>query len=102
MSNNCSKLWFAVIASACSFLLSGTAHVGDQMSKKQLAAQLTKAIAEARSGATPTIRYEAAERLADLTHGIDAKKVDDKTIADMTSLLDEPIIRNPVAVSLGN
>ncbi len=64
-----SKLWFAVIASACFLSPSGTAQAGDNMSKKQLAAQLTKAIAGVRTGATSTIRYEAAQHLAELTLG---------------------------------
>jgi hypothetical protein len=72
------------------------------VSKQQLAEDLAKTIAEVRTAATPTICSEAAEHLAQLTRKIDPKKVDDKAIADMVSLLDLPVGRYWVAVSLGN
>jgi len=75
---------------------------GDQLSKQQLADELAKTIAEVRTAATPAACSKAAEHLAELTRKIDPKKVDDKTIADMVSLLDLPPGRYWVAVSLGN
>jgi len=97
-----SKFCFALIAAACIFPLSGTAHAGDHMSRKQLKEKLTKTIAEVRTGATSTIRDEAAQHLAELTRGIDPNKVDDKTIGDLVSLLDFQVGRYWVAVCLGN
>jgi hypothetical protein len=49
-------------------------------------------------------RTEAGERLADLTRGISPKKVDDRTVADLVSLLDIPddSLHYWVAVALGN
>jgi hypothetical protein len=93
---------FAVIASAYILFLSGTAHAGDHMPKKLLTEQFTKTIMDVRTGATPTIRDEAAQHLAQLTRGIDPEDVDDKTIADLVSLLDLPVGRYWVAVCLGN
>jgi hypothetical protein len=100
MLENGSKLCFAVIASACIFFQSGTAHAGDPMSKKQL----TETIAKVRTGGTSMARTEAAEHLAELTRGISPNKVDDKTIADLVSLLDtsDDSVRYWVAASLGN
>jgi HEAT repeat protein len=49
-------------------------------------------------------RTEAAEHLAELTRGINPKSVDDKTVADMVSLLDAPddSVRAWVAAALGH
>jgi hypothetical protein len=95
-----SKFCFAGIASACIFLLSGTAQAGGHMSKKQLTEQFTKMIAEVRKGATATIRDEAAQHLAELTRGTDPNKVDDKTVVHLASLLDLPVGRYWVAGSI--
>ena len=66
--------------------------------------ELTQTIAKVRTGGSPTSRTEAAEHLADLTRKIDAKKVDDRTVADLVSLLDTPDdgVRYWVARCLGN
>jgi HEAT repeat protein len=96
-----SRLWFAVIASACFFLLSGTAHAkGDPTFKKQL----TETIAKVRTGATSAARTEAAEHLSELTRGISPDKVGDASLADLVSLLDssEDSVRYWVARCLGN
>ena len=95
-------LFCAVIVSVCFFLLSGTTYAGDNMSKKKLAAQLTKEIEKVRAGGTATIRDNAAQRLAELTRGVDPNKLDDKTITDLVSLLDLPDGHYWVAVCLGN
>jgi len=98
MAKRVFRLWFAVVASACLFLLSGTAQTGEPMSKKEL----TETIEKVRTGATSTIRDEAAQHLAELTRGINPKDIDDKTITDLVSLLDLREARYWVAVSLGN
>ena len=66
--------------------------------------QITETIAKVRGGATPQIRADAAEYLADLTSEIAHTRVDAETLADMVSLLDTPEdpVRLWVAVSLGN
>lgn len=101
-----SKFCFAVIASAWIVLLSGAAHAkSDPMSKRQLTEQLTETIAKVRTGGPPSMdRTNAAERLADLTRKIDPKKVDDRTLADLVSLLDisDDSVRYWVARCLGN
>jgi len=65
--------------------------------------QITESIAKVRTGATPEIRADAAEHLADLTSGT-SDWVADIPIADMVSLLDtqEDAVRFWVAVTLGN
>jgi len=101
MVENGSKLWFAVIASACFFLLSVTLYAkGDHTSTKQL----TETIEKVRTGATPAARTEAAEHLAELTRGIHPNKVDDTTLEALVSLLDtsEDSVRYWVARCLGN
>jgi len=72
------------------------------MSKSQLKTQLSKTMAKVRTGSTSAIRDEAAEHLAGLTGGIDPNQVDDKTVADLVSLLDQPVGRYWVARCLGN
>jgi hypothetical protein len=103
--NNMQKSWSrfcsALIAAAWIFLLFGTAKAtGDHVSIKQL----TETMAKIRSGKTPVARDEAAEHLAKLTRGINPNKVDDKTIADIASLLDGSAdsVRYWLAASLGN
>jgi hypothetical protein len=97
------KFCFAVIASACIFLLSGTVPAkGNFMAKRRVAEQIKKTIADVRTGATSAIREEAAQHLAQLTRGIDPSEVDDKTVDDLVSLLDLPEGRYWVAVCLGN
>ena len=82
-------------------LLTGTANAtGDPT----LIKQLTETIANVRAGKTPNARTDAAEHLAELTRKIDPIDVDDRTLADLVSLLDtwEDSVRDGVATSLGN
>jgi len=66
--------------------------------------QIAETIATVRNGTPPTVRPRAAEHLYELTHGINPTTVDDKTVADMVSLLDttDDSVRLWVAASLGN
>jgi hypothetical protein len=100
MESNRFGLWFAVIIFEWMVLV-GTAQAAQDMfkSKKQI---IIESIGEIRSGATSTIRDNAAQQLAEMTHGIDPKDLDDRMIADIVSLLDLPVGRYWVAVSLGN
>jgi hypothetical protein len=97
---------FAVIASVWMILLlSGTAHTkAGQPTEKQLTEQLTETVAKVRTGTTPAARTESAQHLAELTHGIDPKEIDDGTISDLVSLMDlsDDGVRYWVARSLGN
>jgi hypothetical protein len=65
---------------------------------------LIATIAKVRTGESSTVRTEAAERLSELTKRINPKDVDDKTLADLVSLLDtrEDSVRAWVAASLGD
>jgi hypothetical protein len=74
------------------------------MVETQLKTQLLEEIAKVRNGETSRSRTEAAERLAMLTRGINPRRVDDATLAEMVSLLDskEDSVRAWVAGSLGN
>jgi hypothetical protein len=66
--------------------------------------QIAETIATVRNGTPPPVRPRAAQHLYELTHGINPTTVDDKTVADMVSLLDTPddSVRLWVAASLGN
>jgi hypothetical protein len=66
--------------------------------------QFGQAIAIGRTGDIAKLRTDAAERLADLTSGIDGNRVDKKALADLVSLLHRPeeLVRLWVAVALGN
>jgi hypothetical protein len=96
---------FVVTACTCVVLLSDTAHgKTDHTSKAQLTEQLTQTIAKVRTGETSIARTEAAEHLSELTRKIDTKKIDDRTVADLVSLLDtsDDSVRYWVARCLGN
>jgi HEAT repeat protein len=88
--------WIAV-----TFLLSGKA---DAMNDAKLVERLTETIATVRTTEFGQARTDAAERLDSLTHKIDPAEVDDKTLADLISLLDtwDDSVRSPVVMSLGN
>src|SRR5580693_2143735 len=66
--------------------------------------QLNETIAKVQTSENPNSRSDAAEHLAQLTRKVDPKEVDDKTLADLVSLLDtwEDSVRDSVAISLGN
>jgi HEAT repeat protein len=86
---------------ALAFLMVGRANAaGDLM----LNTKLEETIAKVRTEKSLMARTEAAERLAELTRGSNPKSVDDKTVADMVSLLDSPddSVRAWVAAALGH
>jgi len=67
--------------------------------------QIQETIAKVRTIKGPSVaRAGAAEHLADLTKGIDPRRVDDKTLADLVSLLaiSDDSVQFWVAGSLGN
>lgn len=100
-----SRFCLAVIAFALIASLFGTTHAQtDRMSKSQLTEQIAQTIKKVRMGKSSVARTDAAEHLAKLTQGIDPKKVDDTTIANLMSLLDtsEDSVRYWVACTLGN
>ncbi len=90
---------------ACFILISpdGYAKSG-VMVKSQLKSKLLETIAKVRNEKTSNARTEAAERLANLTWGINPQRVDDSTLKEMMSLLEtkEDSVRAWVAASLGN
>lgn len=78
----------ALIASAWITLASVVSAAQVGQSERQFTEQITHAMAKVRSGNSPAVRTEAAEQLAELTRKVDSKKLDDKTVADLVSLLD--------------
>jgi len=64
------------------------AQVGQ--SQRQFTEQLTHTIDKVRTGNSPVVRRRAAEQLAELMLKSDSKKLDDKAVADLASLLDTP------------
>jgi hypothetical protein len=92
------RIYPAIVISAW-MLLSNGALVGQDVSSQQI---IIEAIEKVRTGGTATIRSDAAERLAVLTHDIGPKDINDRTIADIISLLDLPEARFWVAICLGN
>jgi len=100
------KQWLNLFSMAlCATLMvlqSGTAYgTGGPM----LMRQLKETIEKVRTGVPSSMaRAKAAEHLADLTRKIDPKIVDDKTLADLVSLLDTPddSVRGSVAAALGH
>ena len=93
--------YIAAIAVMWLFLLSGIATAkGDDMFMKQL----KTSIAKVRTGKTSEIRTEAAKHLFKLTRGADPKEVDDRTIDELASLLDnsDDSVRYWTARCIGN
>jgi hypothetical protein len=100
------RVFVGVIASGCWIVLPADpaqARAG-HTPQRQLTEQITQTIAKVGTGESSTARTEAAEHLADLTRQVHAKSVDDKTIADLTSLLNtsDDSVRYWVARCLGN
>lgn len=96
-----SKLFKYALCGTLTVVLSGQANAtGDAMLLKQLKETVVKVRAGVPSSIT---RSEAAEHLAGIARKIDPKKVDDKTFADLVSLLDIPdeSIRGWVAGAIG-
>lgn len=99
------KLRPGVITLACFFLLSPIVCAkSGPMVNIQINKQLLDTIAEIRNRTTINSRTEAAQHLAKLTHGINPRRVDDATVAEMVSLLEtrEDSVRAFVAASLGH
>jgi hypothetical protein len=94
----------AVIASAWFMLASVVLAAQSGESERQFSEQLTHTIAKVRTGKTLAERTEAAEQLAELTRKTDSKKLDDKTVTDLVSLLDtsDDSVLYWVARCLGN
>lgn len=103
--DNMLKRWCKVpsvaVCAALIAILAGAAHARDNGKHMK---QLTETIAQVRMAKTIDARTDAAEHLANLTKKIDPKEVDDKTLADLVSLLDtsDDSVRFWVAASLGN
>jgi hypothetical protein len=107
MLNNASssKLRLLVITSVCFFLpLAIVCAKSGSMVQIQIKRQLLETIEEVRNRKDVTSRTEAAEHLATMTRGINPRKVDDTTLAEMVSLLEtkEDSVRAWVAASLGH
>jgi hypothetical protein len=66
------------------------ASIGHAATDPVLNAKLEEAIGKVRAGDSTTARDGAAQHLADLIYRAKPNSVDDKTIADMVSLLDIP------------
>jgi hypothetical protein len=96
------RIGFSIAIFCTMLILSGeTANATDSPA---LIVQITETIPQVRTGATVNIRTDAAQHIADLTRKIDPAAVDDKTLADLVSLLDasDDSVRFWVAGSLGN
>src|SRR5215471_9613480 len=93
-----------VVAVMLSGLLSAAGRAQSSTGLDVFKRQITESIANMRTGATPEIRGDAAEHLADMTSETSSGWVDDKSLADMVPLLDTPEdpVRFWVAVTLGN
>lgn len=78
--------------------------IAEARDNDMLLKQLQETITMVRAGSTLTIRSSAAEQIANLTRKIDPKKIDDKTLAELISILDisDDSVRFWVAASLGN
>ena len=77
----------------------------DNTPQKQLIAQLTETIAKLREMRGPsTARTNEAEHLSQITRKMNPKSVDDRTLADLISLLGttDDSVRGWVAGALGN
>jgi hypothetical protein len=82
-------------------LLSSTALAANDLTFSK---QVSDTISLVRSGESIDARTDAAMHLAEMTRGKNSKKVDDKTIATIASLLDTPedSVRAYVAACLGH
>ncbi len=96
-----SAICFLVLCTALLATATGAAQRGDNA---KLLKQIQATIAKVRDGKTENARFEAADRLWDLTEKINPGAVDDKTLADMISLMNtrDDAVRGSVAAALGN
>jgi hypothetical protein len=97
-----SKTRSVVMAVMLSGLLSAVGRAQGSTGFDVFERQITENIAKVRTGATPEIRADAAEHLADMTSG--SSWLDDTFLAGLVSLLDTPEdpVQFWVAVTLGN
>lgn len=88
----------------CAIWLATPACAAQVQSSAKLLKQLHETIRKVRAGKTVDVRTDAARHLADLTRRVNPKKVDDKTVADIVSLLNIPddSVRYWVATALGS
>lgn len=88
----------------CAVLATSQIGIANPKADAALMNELTQTIAKVRTAESLAARTEAAEHLSHLTTRIKPKRVDDKTLADLESLLDtsEDPVRLWVAASLGN
>jgi hypothetical protein len=101
MLRHWSKVQLLASLIALGFLALGAAKAaGDP----KLNAQLEETITKVRTEKSLMARIDQAEHLAELTHGVNPKSVDDQTVGDMVSLLDDPddAVRLWVAGALGH
>lgn len=87
---NMPRRWYGLRYFIVFVLLFLKSSMGHAATDPTLNAKLGAVIAEVRADKSPMARAEAAEHLADLVHRAKPNSVDDKTIADMVSLLDIP------------
>lgn len=75
-----------------------------QTTVQSTTAQIEVAINETRSGRTSLARFEAGDRLANLTKKLKAQQVTETLVSDISSLLDSPddAVRYWAAMALGN
>ncbi len=92
------------IVTICAAVATAQIGMANPKADRALMNELTETIAKVRTGESSTARTEAAEHLSHLTRRMKPKEVDDKTLADLVSLLDssEDSVRAWVAASLGN
>jgi hypothetical protein len=89
---------------ACATLMVMLNHMARASPRTTLLTQLRETIRKVRTMSGPSMaRTSAAEHLSQLTKKIDPNEVDDKTLADLVSLLDtsDDSVRGWVAGALG-
>jgi hypothetical protein len=85
------------------FLLALLACSVDARPERTSLKQIQETIVQVRTAGTVNLRADAAYCLGDMTRQIDSQDVDDKTFADLVSLMDSPddSVRGGVAAALG-
>lgn len=77
-----------MIVSAWILLASVVSAAQAGQSERQFVEQIKHTIDKVRTGNSPIARTQAAEHLAELTRKADSQELDDRTVADLVSLLD--------------
>jgi hypothetical protein len=100
MGKQCYKVIPMVVCAVLMITVIGVANTRD---KAVLNKQVKETMVKVRTGKTLDIRADAAIHLAHLMRKVEPKDVDDKTLADIVSLLDTPddAVRGEVAGALG-